>query len=134
MCVFCEIVRGEKPCHKIYEDDLTLAFLNIKPTCEGMTLVIPKTHYTNMFDCPPGLYDAVVRTTIKISKHYKSLGYDGVSILSNNGDTPIGTGQSVAHLHFQIFPRSSNAPFALINQTVNVKRDLDIEQKKFALK
>jgi len=133
MCIFCEIVKGEKSCHKIYEDDLTLAFLNIKQTCEGMTVVIPKSHYKNMFDCPPDIYDAVVKTAVKVSKHYKSLGYDGISILSNNGNTPVGTGQSIAHLHFQIFPRDSKKPFVLINQTPNLERDFNAEQKKFAL-
>lgn len=133
MCVFCDIANGKNPCHKIYEDDLTMAFLNIKQICEDHTLVIPKEHYKNMFDCPHELYNTVVQTTVKIAKHYKSLGYDGISLLSNNGDTAIGTGQTVSHLHFQIFPRSSKNPFGLINQQENLKRDFDAEQKKFML-
>jgi len=130
MCVFCKIVEGSQEFHKIYEDDLTLAFLNIKPTYEGLTLVIPKAHYENMFDCPKDLYHIVVETVLKVSSHYRSLGYD-ITILSNNGVD--ATGQSVPHLHFQIVPRKRSAPIIFLNKPPRLERDFNAEQKKFRL-
>ena len=49
-CVFCKIIKGEIPCHKIYEDENTISFLDINPIAEGHALVIPKTHATLVED------------------------------------------------------------------------------------
>ena len=51
-CIFCKIVKGEIPCHKVYEDDNFLAFLDINPAASGHTLLIPKTHYRWVYDVP----------------------------------------------------------------------------------
>lgn len=52
-CIFCQIVRGEAPCHKIWEDDEHLAFLSIYPNTDGFSVVIPKRHYPSYaFDMP----------------------------------------------------------------------------------
>jgi histidine triad (HIT) family protein len=50
-CIFCQIINGELPCYKIYEDDHTLAFLDIGKEVDGHTIVIPKTHIVNILDC-----------------------------------------------------------------------------------
>ena len=51
-CIFCKIVKGEIPCHKVYEDDDVLAFLDISPVNPGHTLVIPKRHYADLLELP----------------------------------------------------------------------------------
>jgi len=51
-CIFCKIVKGEIPCHKVYEDDDFLAFLDIRPLSAGHTLIIPKKHYRWVWDVP----------------------------------------------------------------------------------
>lgn len=103
MCVFCQIVNGELPSYKVYEDDQVLAFLDITPVNPGHTLVIPKTHYRDLEDIPETtLADLIVKVK-KVSQLLKDkLGFAGYNITENNG--PIA-GQTVPHFHFHIIPR-----------------------------
>lgn len=102
-CVFCKIIKGEIPSYKIYEDDYTLAFLDISKDIDGHTLVIPKKHCTNILDCDKETLEYVMQTVKKVAKHYvENCGYDGVNILNANN---LASGQSVFHLHFHIIPR-----------------------------
>lgn len=95
-CVFCQIVKGKLPCHKIYEDKNFLAFLDINPFCEGHTQVIPKRHYRWVWEVPDiGQYFLVVK---KIVNHYQKISGD-------NFVASIIWGQLVAHAHVQILPR-----------------------------
>ena len=76
-CIFCKIVSDEIPSMKIYEDDLTLAFMDIAKDVDGHILVIPKKHCKNVLDCDEDSLYAVVRTVKKISKHLTDhCGYD----------------------------------------------------------
>ena len=103
-CLFCKIVRGEIPCHKIYEDDDVLAFLDITNDPEGHTLVIPKKHSDNMFDIPYEDYLKVQNVVLKISKHYKEIGYaQGINTYINSGKC---AGPMVSHFHEHIIPRN----------------------------
>ena len=65
--IFTKIIKGEIPCHKIYEDDLTLAFLDIHPTTPGHTLVIPKKQVWQLWDLEPADYAAVMATCKKVA-------------------------------------------------------------------
>jgi len=94
-CIFCKIVRGELPSTKVYEDENTLAFLNIAPDRPGHTLVIPKTHCRNIFDCPPETLNQVMATVQTIAKRYKC-----VKIIQNN-EKPL---QEVFHFHVHVIP------------------------------
>lgn len=106
-CIFCKIVKGDIPCFKIYEDEWTLAFLDIANDMEGHTLVIPKQHARNMLDCPASLFAAVMATVQKVSQHYvQDCGFDGVNVL--NANEPCAE-QSVFHLHMHILPRKKVA-------------------------
>lgn len=69
--VFSRIVRGELPAAKVYEDDLTLAFLDINPASRGHTLVICKEEYPDLLDLPPELVAAVARTTQIVARGIK---------------------------------------------------------------
>lgn len=102
-CIFCKIINGEIPSHKIYEDEKTFAFLDIAPGCAGHTLVIPKKHCVNMLDCSDTYLQATIKSVKKIAKHYvDDCGFGGVDVLNANGEC---AQQTVFHLHFHIAPR-----------------------------
>ncbi len=101
--VFSRIVRGELPAAKVYEDDLTLAFLDINPASRGHTLVICKEEYPDLLDLPPELVAAVARTTQIVARGIKAaLQPDGFNIIQNNG---AAAGQVVFHYHVHVIPR-----------------------------
>lgn len=70
--VFTKIIQGEIPCYKIYEDDKTMAFLDIHPEAKGHTLVIPKNEVDKIYDLPDEDYEALMRTVKKLSKHLEA--------------------------------------------------------------
>ncbi len=101
--IFAKILRGELPCHKIYEDDDTLAFMDIMPRGDGHCLVIPKRPSRNMLDVSPEDLAKVMATVQIVSKAaVKAFGADGLTIQQFN--EPAG-GQIVFHLHVHIIPR-----------------------------
>lgn len=94
-CIFCKIVQGEIPSHKVYEDEKFLAFLDIRPLSPGHTLVIPKKHYRWVWDLPNvGEYFEVVR---KIAKAQQKA-FNTEWILSKI------IGDEVIHAHIWVFP------------------------------
>ncbi|MCS7197948.1 MAG: HIT family protein [Candidatus Bipolaricaulota bacterium] len=102
-CVFCKIVRGELPAHKIYEDSETLAFLDIYPMTDGHTLVIPKLHAERLADLPPELAGKLFQTVQKVTARLtQALGAPAFNVGFNDGRA---AGQAVPHLHFHIIPR-----------------------------
>ena len=105
-CIFCKIIKGEIPCYKIYEDEHTLAFLDIAKDVDGHTLVIPKKHSNNILDTDDETLTHVMNTVKLISKHYvEKCGFAGINVLNNNGAS---AEQAVPHLHFHIIPRLEN--------------------------
>lgn len=101
--VFSRIVKGELPAAKVYEDDLTLAFLDINPASRGHTLVICKEEYPDFLTMPPELVAAVARTSQVVARAIKAaLQPDGFNIIQNNG---AAAGQVVFHYHVHIIPR-----------------------------
>ncbi|MHB8904268.1 MAG: HIT family protein [Patescibacteria group bacterium] len=106
MCVFCKIINGEIPAHKVYEDEKTLAFLDIKPINPGHTLIIPKNHYANLSEIPEiELADLIIKVKKIAALLKEKLGFTDYTISENNG--PLA-GQSVSHFHFHIIPRFAN--------------------------
>ena len=103
--VFAKILRGEIPSVKVYEDDKTLAFMDVMPQAEGHTLVIPKESAENIFELSPDGAAAMIKTTQKVAKAVKKgLNAAGVMVMQLNGKP---AGQSVFHVHFHIIPRSA---------------------------
>ncbi len=101
--IFARIVRGEIPCHKVYEDAETLAFMDIMPQAEGHTLVIPKNAGEDIHSTPPESLAAAIRTAQKIARAMKrAFAPPGIMIAQLNGPA---AGQSVFHLHFHVIPR-----------------------------
>ncbi len=101
-CIFCKIVAGEIPCSRVFEDEHTLAFLDISPAVEGHTLVIPKAHCANIMDAPVETLTACMVTVARITRGLMDWGAEGINLLQNNGAV---AGQAVFHLHFHLFPR-----------------------------
>ena len=102
-CIFCRIVAGESPCEAIFEDDATLAFMDINPAHDGHCLVIPKAHFASLFDIPPAAFGAVAAAAAKVAVAVDAeLGPGGLSLVQANGRV---AGQSVFHLHIHVLPR-----------------------------
>ena len=102
-CIFCRIIAGEIPSHKVYEDDEALAFLDINPATRGHTLVIPKQHAPDLFGITPESASAVTRGTQRVAQIMRSvLQPDGINVLQNNGGA---AGQVVFHYHVHVIPR-----------------------------
>ena len=113
-CIFCKIIRGEIPSHKVYEDDKTYAFLDIRPVNSGHTLVVPKNHSQNIFDITAEDWAAVAETVRKLSGAIeKGVQADGVNIAMNNREH---AGQVVSHSHVHIIPRFKGDGLKLMPQ------------------
>ena len=105
-CIFCKIIAGEIPSTKVYEDEKTLAFLDIRPVNLGHTLVIPKAHYRNILDVSEEVLVDVARALKKVAPAVKAgVNADGVNVTSSNEPS---AGQEVFHLHFHVIPRLAN--------------------------
>ena len=97
-CIFCKIVKGEIPCEKIWEDGSFLAFLDIRPSIEGMTLVIPKKHLSSkIFKNEDAIINNLMSAAKKVSLLLeKSFDIDRVAALFE--------GMEVDHLHMKLYP------------------------------
>ncbi|HEY3432905.1 MAG TPA: HIT family protein [Rhodocyclaceae bacterium] len=101
--IFARILRGELPCIRVYEDENTLAFMDIMPQSEGHTLVIPKEAAATILDISPAMLATTIQTTQRISQAVKKVtNAPGLLIAQFNGAE---AGQTVPHLHFHIIPR-----------------------------
>ena len=101
--IFAKILRGDLPCHKVYEDDRAFAFLDIMPRAPGHTLVIPKAPTRNILDVAPADLAHVMAVVQRIAKAaIAAFGADGITVQQFN--EPAG-GQVVFHLHVHIIPR-----------------------------
>lgn len=106
--VFAKVLRGEIPCHRIYEDEDTLAFLDIMPRSEGHALVITKTKARDLFDVMPDALAKLMAVVQKLGPKIKeAVGADGVLIQQFNG---AAAGQTVFHLHVHIVPVKEGVP------------------------
>ena len=106
--VFAKVLWGELPAHKVFEDDRTLAFMDIMPRAKGHTLVIPRTPARNILDATPEQLGACMATVQRIARAVtKAFDAPGATLLQYN--EPAG-GQVVFHLHFHVIPRWEGVP------------------------
>ena len=102
--IFARILRGELPKIAVYEDEHTLAFMDIMPAVEGHTLVIPKEPGETIFDISPEAAAATIVTTQKVGDAVRrALEVPAIMLVQLNGKA---SGQSVPHVHFHILPRT----------------------------
>ena len=101
--VFSKIVTGDIPCHRLYEDEHVLAFLDVGPVSRGHCLLIPKVCYVELDAVPPEVGAALGRALPRLCAAVKqATGCDGLNVLQNNGAS---AGQAVMHVHFHLIPR-----------------------------
>lgn len=127
-CIFCKIIRGELPLYKLYEDEKTLAFLDIHPVNAGHALVVPKNHSSNIFDIAPEDWAAVAETVRKLAIAIeKAVNADGVNIAMNNREH---AGQVVHHPHMHIIPRFKGDGIKLMPQRNYKEREAEATVEK----
>ena len=108
--IFAKILRGEIPSVKVYEDDKTLAFMDVMPEADGHVLVIPREGAENILDLSPQGMTAMTATTQKVARAVdRALAPDGILLKQYNR---AAAGQSVFHVHFHIVPRWEAVPMA----------------------
>ncbi len=101
--IFAKILRGEIPAFKVFEDEHTLAFMDVMPQAPGHTLVIPKSPSRNLLDADPAALASAIKTVQHVAKAVKkAFDADGVQV---NQFNEAASGQTVYHLHFHIIPR-----------------------------
>ncbi|MEN3146090.1 HIT family protein [Neorhizobium sp. IRAMC:178] len=106
--IFGKILRGEIPCHRVYEDDDTLAFMDVMPQSPGHLLVVPKAPSRNILDADPAVLSKVIPVVQKLAKAAKeAFEADGISVIQFNEPA---AGQTVYHLHFHVVPRYEGQP------------------------
>lgn len=128
-CIFCKIGSGEIPSHKVYEDDNTLAFLDVKPHTKGHTVVIPKKHAVTIFDINDDKMKELILATKKAAqKIFDVLAPDGFNIGWNHNTAG---GQVVPHLHIHIMPRWNNDGGGSMHSIVNSPSNVEEVAKLF---
>lgn len=104
-CIFCKIIR-ENEIKKVYEDDWTVAFMDIAKDVDGHIIAVPKKHVKNILDCDIDTLGKLMDCVKKLSNHLvENCGYDGVNLLNASDES---AGQSVPHFHIHIIPRKTN--------------------------
>ncbi len=102
-CIFCKIVAGDIPCHRIHENDRVLSFLDIGPLSRGHSLIIPKQHHETLMTMPDDLAAACMEVVAQVGRAVaKATGKADWNVLQNNG---AASGQEVPHVHFHVIPR-----------------------------
>lgn len=125
-CLFCKIVRHEIPNYTVYEDDHTLAFLDIHPCVKGHTVVIPKVHGETMLDLNGEIvkefFGGVKRALERVEQ---VLSPDGFTIGINHGEAG---GQAVPHLHVHILPRWKNDGGGSVHTVVENSDEVKVKE------
>ncbi len=102
-CIFCKIAAGQIPSKTIYEDDDYRVILDLGPAAKGHALILPKEHYTNIFELPEDKAGEVFKLARKMALQMKeTLKCDGFNVVQNNGEI---AGQTVFHFHMHLIPR-----------------------------
>ncbi len=106
--IFAKILKGDIPCHKVYEDAHTIAFMDVMPQAAGHTLIVPKVGSRNLLDADPAVLAKVMATTQKIARAaLKAFDADGIRIMQFNEPA---AGQTVFHLHVHVIPMRDGVP------------------------
>ncbi|KEQ08017.1 HIT family protein [Pseudorhizobium pelagicum] len=106
--IFAKILRGEIPAHRVYEDDHTVAFMDVMPQAPGHLLVVPKSPSRNMLDADPAVLANTVQVVQKLARAaQEAFEADGITIMQFNEPA---AGQTVFHLHFHVVPRHEGQP------------------------
>ena len=126
-CLFCKIINGDIPSKTIYEDELVKVFLDINPSTNGDMLVVPKTHYENIYDIDEKLITHIHKVIKELYDMLKEkLSVDGLTLIQNNN-----YGQDIKHYHVHVTPRYTNDKLKVTkNEEILVSIDDVFEQIK----
>jgi histidine triad (HIT) family protein len=106
--IFAKILRGEIPCHKVYEDADAIVFMDVMPQAAGHALVVPKAASRNVLDADPAVLAKILPLVQKVAvASKKAFNADGITVMQFN--EPAG-GQTVFHLHYHVIPRFEGVP------------------------
>ena len=110
-CIFCAIVAGKAPAHRVYEDEQILIFMDLFPAHAGHTLVIPKRHGESLFETSSEDLQAVITQSKPLAEALRSVfDSDGIAVIQLNGEA---AGQTVFHYHMHLIPRNTGEPFGI---------------------
>ncbi|MCL4435614.1 MAG: HIT family protein [Thaumarchaeota archaeon] len=131
-CIFCRIVLGEIPSRKVFEDDSTLAVLDVSPLAPGHTLVIPKTHIERVEDLSPEISNALFSTVQHLTGPIRrSVNAQALTIGINDGRE---AGQVVPHVHVHLIPRTRSDGGGTIHSIMSRRPQLsDDEMTRIAV-
>lgn len=105
-CIFCKIANGEIPSKTLYEDEEFRVILDLAPATKGHALILPKSHYKNLYELPDETAAKVMKLAKKMATIMtEKLGCDGFNIVQNNNEV---AGQTVFHFHMHLIPRYEN--------------------------
>ena len=123
-CIFCKIIKGDVPCHKIWEDNEVLAFLDIQPINKGHVLVIPKEHSALISGVNEKVLGKMMKLAQKINQAVREsdLKPQGVNLYLADGEV---AGQEVPHAHLHIIPRFDQDGFRLVFPEGYKKEEMD---------
>jgi histidine triad (HIT) family protein len=125
-CVFCAIIDGKIPSYKVYEDENTLAFLDIHPSAPGHTLLIPKAHVAQVEDLPEEDARYLFSTLhLIVGRIQKAMGAPATTIGINNGRE---SGQEVPHVHIHVIPRTQGDKGSMIQGVSRSPPRLDADE------
>ena len=129
-CLFCKIIAKQIPAEIVFEDERTIAFLDINPVNPGHTLIVHKHHHTDLFDTPEeDMKDLIVTAKRVASAVLATMRADGVNIGMNN---KAAAGQSVFHAHLHVIPRRSDDGFHHWHGTKQTPEQLNDAREKVA--
>ena len=130
-CIFCKIIAKEIPANIVYEDDVTIAFLDRTPVNPGHTLILPKKHARNVFDISATDWSAMMHTAHLLAPALqKATGAGGVNIYVNNEPA---AGQIVFHSHVHLIPRHENDGLELWHgKEISAEESKEIREKIIA--
>lgn len=122
-CIFCKIIKGEIPCIKVFESENVFAFLDINPLTEGHCLVIPKSHFENIFDIDKGILQEIICIAKDLAENAKrNLGAKGAQLMNASGQA---AEQSVFHFHLHVVPRYEDDDLMMNNWWQSKAKKID---------
>ena len=126
VCLFCQIARGDRPAHTIFEEEETVAFLDIFPCTPGHALVIPRQHYPTLDEMPAEEAGRLFQVAAVVAgKVQAAMGAAGFNLGVNSGKA---AGQEVFHVHIHIIPRYPNDGGGSMKSVARMRGDKDLEQ------
>lgn len=129
-CIFCKIANGEIPSKTLYEDERFRVILDLGPATKGHALILPKDHFSNLFELPDETAGEVMKLARRMSVHMKDkLHADGFNLVQNNGEC---AGQTVMHFHLHLIPRYEGDGQHILWKPVETTQE-ELEQIKNAI-